>query len=543
MDKIKLRWNGWGLCEAPEILGENAPGIWEWLGRHFGLGSLPDTPAAFLETVTLPACRLTPSQIRAIEGITDEKRVVADKRERAYHARGRSYHDLLYLRAGLLDTAPDAVVYPANTKEVQALVEYAAAEGIALIPYGGGSSVVGGVTPVMLETQCAVVTVDMALMNRILEINMTDMTAHIEAGIYGPALEAQLQEAGVTLGHHPQSFEYSTLGGWIAARGAGHQSNRYGKAEDWFVAANLATPQGIWHTETFPHSAAGPLLRDLVPGSEGAFGIITDARVHIHKKPEKKEYRAYFFQDFESGLHAARALLQNGVPTAMIRLSDANETFFYSVLHGGAEVAENGPMGFCLMLVGFEGEAHEVEHDSTCAQDILRANNGADMGAGLGEMWLKTRFETPYLRDPMLDRGLGVDTVETAASWEHLPQLHREVSNALEQAIRINTPPPACNSIVMAHLSHSYRNGASLYFTYVFPRDLGNDIRQWKNIKEAVSNAIVESGGTISHHHGVGIDHLPWMKREKGAIAGALLHAVKHELDPQGVLNPGKMLP
>ncbi len=543
MDKKNLRWNGWGLYEAPDVLGENADGIWQWLGKHFGLGIVPDTPALDISGIALPSSRLTAEQWTALTAIMEESRVLTNDRERAYHARGRSYHDLLYLRKGLLDTAPDAVAYPASAAEVQALVDYAEANNIALVPYGGGSSVVGGVTPIRAANQCAVITVDMALMNQVLEINETDMTAHIEAGIYGPALEAQLQEAGVTLGHYPQSFEYSTLGGWIAARGAGHQSNKYGKAEDWFVGATLATPQGTWHTETFPHSAAGPLVRDLVPGSEGAFGIITDAWVRIQRVPEKKEYRAYFFQDFASGLHAARALLQQGVPTAMIRLSDANETFFYSVLHGGAEVAENGPMGFCLMLIGFEGDAGEVEYASTRAKEILRENGGADMGTSLGEMWLKTRFDTPYLRDPMLDRGLGVDTVETAAAWEHLPQLHERACAVLEQTITANTPPPACNSIVMAHLSHSYRNGASLYFTFVFPRDPNNAIGQWKNIKEVVSNAIVASGGTISHHHGVGTDHQPWMQQEKGSVASALLHAVKQELDPQGTLNPGKMLP
>lgn len=543
MNKRHLRWNGWGSYDAPDVLGENADDIWVWLGKHFGLGSLPDTPAVSLEAIELPEVRLTQEQRDALVGIMDAERVITEKRERAYHARGRSYHDLLYLRAGLLDIVPDAVVYPKSAQEVQALVNYAAGNNIALVPYGGGSSVVGGVTPRMTSTQQAVITVDMALMNRVLEIDPNDMVAHIEAGIYGPELEEQLQQAGVTLGHYPQSFEYSTLGGWIASRGAGHQSNRYGKAEDWFQAATVVTPKGVWYTEKFPHSAAGPLLRDLVPGSEGAFGIITDAWVRIHKVPEKKVYRAFFFQNFESGVDAARALLQNDIPTAMIRLSDVNETFFYSVLHGGAEVAENGPMGFCLMLVGFEGDEKEVEYATARAQNLLSEHGGADMGASLGEMWLTTRFDTPYLRDPMLDRGLGVDTVETAINWEQLPQLHKEVSATLEQAIAGNKPTSASNAIVMAHLSHSYRNGASLYFTFVFPRDLDNDIQQWQHIKKAVSDAIVAGGGTISHHHGVGMDHLPWVKKEKGEVAGTLLHAVKRELDPQGILNPGKMLP
>ncbi len=543
MDKTKLRWNGWGLCKAPDVLGDNGEGIWQWLAQYFGMDALPDTPALPLNRISLPSSRLDASQLKRLAEITDTERVTTEPRERAYHARGRGYHDLLHLRAGKLGTAPDAVVYPENAPETQALVAHAVENGIALVPYGGGSSVVGGVTPSLLSGQCAVVTVDMALMNRVLEINKTDMVAHGEAGIYGPALEEQLQEAGVTLGHYPQSFEYSTLGGWIAARGAGHQSNKYGKAEDWFLAASLATPRGIWRTETFPRSAAGPMLRDLVPGSEGAFGIITDAWTRIHALPEKKEYRAWFFQEFQAGVNATRTLLQHDIPTAMVRLSDANETFFYSVLHGGAEVAANGPLGFCLMLVGFEGDAAEVDHGCARAEEILCACGGADMGAGLGAMWLHTRFETPYLRDPMLDRGLGVDTIETVVAWENLPALHERVCQALEIAIADNSPREAGKGIVMAHVSHSYRTGASLYFTFVFQRDTARDVEQWRTVKTAASDAIIAAGGSISHHHGVGTDHLPWIAQEKGAVACALLRSVKKEMDPQDILNPGKLIP
>ena len=542
MDKSTLRWNGWGLCDAPDVLGDNAEGIWQWLGSYFGMGTLPHTPAVALEQASLPPSRLNASQQQELAAIMDAQRIVVEDRERAYHARGRSYHDLLHLRAGRLQTAPDAVAYPATAAEVQALVAHAVENDIALVPYGGGSSVVGGVTPAPASAQRAVITVDMALMNQVLDINKTDMVTHCEAGIYGPHLERCLQEAAVTLGHYPQSFEYSTLGGWIASRGAGHQSNKYGKAEDWFVAATLATHKGMWHTETFPKSAAGPLLRDLVPGSEGVFGIITDAWVRIHELPEKREYRAWFFQDFESGVNATRALLQHDVPTAMVRLSDADETFFYSVLHGGADVAENGPMGFCLMLVGFEGDAATVEYGAARAETVLREYGGADMGASLGAAWLETRFETPYLRDPMLDRGLGVDTIETAVSWERLPQLHQAVRKTLTEVIAANGPQNDTKSIVMSHLSHSYRTGASLYFTFVFPRSGEDDIGQWQTIKTAASDAIVAAGGTISHHHGVGEDHRDWMKTEKGPVANALLHALKREIDPTGVINPGKLL-
>lgn len=542
MDKKRLRWNGWGLCDAPDTLGDKAEGIWKWLGEYTGQGTLPHTPALPLEDVSLPPTRLSDRQLQDLAGMLSDDRVKTDAYERAYHARGRSYHDLLYLRRGRLEHAPDAVVYPDSVDEIVSLAAYANDNGMALIPYGGGSSVVGGVTPLFRANQHAAITVDMALMDKVLEIDSTTMTAHIEAGIYGPALERTLQDNGVTLGHYPQSFEYSTLGGWIASRGAGHQSNKYGKAEDWLVSARIVTPKGVWNTESFPKSAAGPLLRDLTPGSEGAFGIITDAWVHVHPVPEKKEYRAYFFSDFDSGVQAARALLQHDVRTAMVRLSDANETFFYSVMHGGAEVAENGPMGFCLMLIGFEGDAGEVAHQRARAEAILSQCGGADMGGGMGELWLSTRFETPYLRDPMMDHGLGVDTMETAVDWKRLPQLHANVTATLEEALRRQNPTPGAPGLAMAHVSHSYRNGASLYFTVVFPRQRDADVEQWLAIKRAVSDAIVQNGGTISHHHGMGTDHLPWLAREKGPVAISLLKSIKRALDPNAVMNPGKLI-
>lgn len=542
MDKKLLRWNGWGLLEAPDILGDKAEGIWKWLGAYTGVGDLPETRAASLESTLLPISRLSAVELQDLAKLTAPDRVLTTPFERAYHARGRSYHDLLYLRSGKLEHAPDAVIYPETAGEVEALVAYADKHHLALIPYGGGSSVVGGVTALSGPGQRAVITVDMALMSKLLEIDKLTMTARIEAGIYGPELERRLQGNGVTLGHYPQSFEYSTLGGWIAARGAGHQSNKYGKAEDWFISARVATPSGMWVTEDFPKSAAGPQMRDLMPGSEGAFGIITDARVHIHPVPEKKEYRSYFFQDFDSGVQAVRMLLQQEVQTAMVRLSDANETFFYSVLHGGAEVAENGPMGFCLMLVGFEGTAEEVAHQRSRADAILAECGGADMGSGMGELWLTTRFETPYLRDPMLDRGLGVDTVETAVDWNRLPELHRKVSLAVDGALTANHPVSGGKGMVMAHVSHSYPNGASLYFTFVFPRKLQEDVAQWKAIKCATTDAIVENGGTLSHHHGTGTDHLPWLAREKGPVGHKMLRAIKETLDPNNTMNPGKLI-
>jgi alkyldihydroxyacetonephosphate synthase len=540
-ERSRLRWNGWGLIDGPDVLGEKSDAVWAWMARTLGVDPLPSTPAMPLSNIGLPAIRLNEAIINELQRLTSPDRVKTDEYERAFHARGKSYHDLLHVRAGHLDTAPDAVVYPANADETLALVKFAVRAHIALVPFGGGSSVVGGVTGTAWKEYAGVITVDMTRMNRVLEIDETALVARIEAGMYGPQLEDALQAKGYTLGHYPQSWEYSTVGGWIAPRSGGHQSNMYGKAEHWLVSATLATPEGMWTTSGFPGSAAGPQLRDIVAGSEGTLGIITDAVVKIHLAPEVKDYRGYVFSSFEAGVDATREMMQQGVPTAMIRLSDANETFFYNALHTGG-VGADGPVVFCLMLVGIEGSAAKVEYTREQTKAIIAAHGGIHMGETLGKTWYQGRFEMPYLRDPMMDRGLGVDTLETATRWSNIVHVHDIVSKAIDDAMAANPAAPGARGIVMSHVSHSYRDGASLYFTFAFARDLAREVDQWWAIKRAASDAVIANGGTISHHHGVGTDHVPWLEKEKGPIAMTALRAVKEKLDPTGIMNPGKLL-
>lgn len=541
MDRKKLRWNGWGWIDVPDLLGERADAVWAWMAEAIGVDKLPSTPARPLDSIALPKSRLADTQIGALRSLTHGDRVKTDNFERAFHARGKSYHDLLWLRAGNIDAAPDAVVYPTNEDEIVELIEWAGANHAAIIPYGGGSSVVGGVTAVGRSGDQPVVTLDLTLMDQVLEVDETARTARVQPGIYGPALEQNLHAQGWTLGHYPQSFEFSTLGGWIAHRGAGQQSNKYGKAEKWLVSARLATPRGIWSTEGFPASAAGPQLTQSIPGSEGIFGIITEATVRIQPKPEAMDYRGYMFPQFEKGCEAIRALVHAGVPTAMIRLSDLDETYFFSALQlagkGGPPKAR-----FCMMIVGLEGEKTSVEHAVIRSRKIIEAGGGVHMGESFGEAWYKNRFGSPYLRDPMMDRGMGVDTLETSTSWSNLIPLHEGIIKAIGDAMAANPGRPGAKSIVMAHISHSYPDGASLYFTFSFLRDLKDEIGQWWAIKRAASDAILEGGGTISHHHGVGTDHLEWAIREKGPVGTAVLRAMKHEIDPKGVLNPGKLI-
>lgn len=547
IDRTKLRWNGWGLIDAPDLLGDRADAVWAWMSEVCGISPLPETPACDLEQIELSEIALDADTLGALGEILSPDRVRTDNTERAFHCRGRSYPDLLALRSGRIGAAPDAIVYPETEDEVLALIKFAEAEHIALVPYGGGSSVVGGVNAVRTSNQRGVVTIDMTHMDAILEIDELGLTARIQPGIYGPALEEKLQAKGYTLGHYPQSFEFSTLGGWIAHRGAGQQSNKYGKAEKWFIAARLATPQGIWSTESYPASAAGPRLGSMVVGSEGTLGIITEATVRLHRVPETKDYRGYLFQEFSKGVAAAREIAQAGIPVAMVRLSDADETFFYAAMQ---MVGAEGPpkVRFCLMLVGIEGDATAVEAATKASRAIIERNGGMHAGESFGEKWYAARFASPYLRDPMADRGIGIDTVETSTSWANIMSLHGVTIDAIRGAIAANPGggsgggDRSRDGVVMAHLSHSYRDGASLYFTFAFARDLNAELDQWHAIKKAASDAILAGGGTISHHHGVGTDHLPWMEADKGALAVSLLKAVKDRIDPENVLNPGKLI-
>jgi alkyldihydroxyacetonephosphate synthase len=556
IDRARLRWNGWGWVDHPDPTAAS-PDIWARIAEAFGMEALPSTPAKRLEEVDLPRPRLSPDVLSRLESEARGAKISTDAFERAMHARGRSYHDLLHLRAGNLEFAPDAVVYPAGAEDVAHILSLTSENNIAVVPFGGGSSVVGGVTSKSGAGQSGVISLDMTRMHRLLSVDRIAMTATIEAGIYGPQLEEALGSHGLTLGHYPQSFEFSTLGGWIAARGAGQQSNRYGKAEKWFVSARLASPTGPWSTENFPASAAGPRLGDLIVGSEGIVGVITDATVKVHSKPEVKDYRGYLFKTFADGISAIRQMAQHGVPTAMMRLSDADETWFFQAFSTSPSSSSSAftsiakrylaLKGFddrpSLFILGLEGDRETIDYARHRSGTIIKANGGFHLGTGPGDRWYHSRFSAPFMRDPMMDHGLGVDTLETATQWSNLEKLYSAVRDALREAIAGTMPSPGMRGVVLAHVSHSYTDGASLYFTFIFPRNLTQELDQWRTIKATASEAIATNGGTISHHHGVGEDHLPWLRAEKGEIAMRTLAAIKRELDPKGILNPGKLLP
>lgn len=556
-EREKLRWNGWGQRAVTFDAKGRDQALWALIGRSVGLEQLPDTKPVALDRVDVPAIALTPPMLEALGVIISPDRVLVDVYERCFHALGRSYHDLLRLRSGALTSVPDVVVYPKHSGEILDLLSFCDRERIAVVPFGGGSSVVGGINATKAADQIGVMTVDMTRMNRILDVDPISRTATIESGAYGPHLEAELQSRGFTLGHFPQSFEYSTLGGWIAAQSAGQLSNRYGVASDFLVSAKLATPRGELRTLSFPASAAGPDLNRMIAGSEGILGIITEATVKIHPVPGAREFAAFIVRDFETGVSTVRALVQAEVGAAMIRLSDAEETHFFETFRQALEPTRGARkwagraarmMGFgeskCLLVVGLEGNKASVRAALARTLVIATRSGGLFVGSKPGESWWKRRFEMPYLRDPLMDRGMGVDTLETSTEWVNVPRLERAVRQALERAMA--SLGGGRRGIVMTHISHSYVDGASLYFTFVFARDpsglVERDIAEWRVIKENASRAITEHGGTISHHHGVGIDHAHWLPAEKGRLGIEMLTAMKSAADPHGIMNPGKLL-
>jgi alkyldihydroxyacetonephosphate synthase len=474
--------------------------------------------------------------------------VHTDPLDRVRHARGQSLPDWIALRSGALDAFPDGVAYPRTERDVHDLLGYARSSGASIIPYGGGTSVAGHVNPMLGDAP--VLTVDISRMQRLRHLSKVNRLATFEAGVSGPVLEAQLRAQGYTLGHFPQSFEFSTLGGWVATRSAGQQSLGYGRIEHLFAGGRLEAPAGNMVLRSFPASAAGPDLRALVLGSEGRLGIITEATVRIARLPEREEFHAVFFRDWHSGLSTARTLAQLGVRLSMLRLSTTAETTTLLTLGGhSAQVrllefflrARGLGAERCMMLLGFTGRRSSVEASIHEALRIARHQGGVHLGQALGRQWQKSRFRVPYLRNALWDSGYAVDTVETAVEWDRAPGL----VTAIEEALRGGLQGEEERVHVTTHLSHVYPSGSSIYTTFIFriAADPDTTLGRWRTLKSAASEAIVRLGGTISHQHGVGTDHLPYLQAEKATLGLGALRALCAQFDPEGLMNPGKLVP
>jgi alkyldihydroxyacetonephosphate synthase len=538
-----MRWWGWGDPGHPPGLPAAALGF---LSQTVGVGSSPRPPVA-LENVRLPASSLARTTVSALGAIVGAENVREDHGERVLHAAGKGYPDLVRLRAGEPQGAADAVVLAAGSDEVAAVLALCARESLAVVPFGGGTSVVGGVEPLRGE-QRGVISLDMRRMGEVLALDDASRTVTVQGGIRAPALERHLAKRGLTLGHYPQSFEYVSLGGCAATRSAGQASSGYGAIERMVHGMRVVAPAGEIDLPALPASAAGPSLRQLLIGSEGTLGVICELSLRVRAAPAEHRYEGIFFEDFAAGTEVLRTLAQQGASPDVARLSDEQETRMSLALAGTGGLKGRlgrlylGARGYrhgCIAIFGFEGGARDVQRRRDHALDVARAGGGLAVGRSPGEAWRAGRFAAPYLRDELLTHGVMVETLETATQWSNLTRLHGAVSDAIAGSLRAGGTP----GLVMCHVSHLYETGASLYFTFVARQREGEELAQWSEAKQAASRAIVAGGGTITHHHAVGVDHAPWMRDEVGDTGLDALRALKAQLDPSGIMNPGKLLP
>jgi alkyldihydroxyacetonephosphate synthase len=538
-----MRWWGWGEDGQAVPL---SPAAEDLLSAELGADPSVRKPPVPFEQVSLPEPGLPEQLKERLVTVLGAEQVRDDRETRVGHAVGRSYPDLVRIRAGDASSAPDAVVFPSSTETIAATLGLCAEHRVAVVPFGGGTSVVGGVETVR-DGFAGAIALDMGRLSATVEVDRTSLTARVDAGLLGPELERRLGEEGVTLGHFPQSFEFSTLGGWVATRSAGQASTGYGRIDELVRAVRCVTPAGELGTKAVPASAAGPSLRDLVVGSEGVLGVISEATVSVRPAPGARRYEGWSFASFAEGCDALRVMEQAGAAADVNRLSDEDETRLTMALASSGSTTEKlgrrylrmrGHEGGCLAILGFEGSEERVEDRRRVAGGLLRAGGGVSLGHRPGDAWYRTRFTTPYLRDELLDRGVLVDTLETATTWSNLGKLHEAVREALRGALDGRGTPP----LAMCHVSHLYPSGGSLYFTFL-ARQEDDALAQWRAAKTAASEAIVATGGTITHHHAIGRDHRQWLAAEDGELGIEVLRAAKQRLDPAGIMNPGKLLP
>jgi len=570
---------GWGdPARRPGL----SPQARQWLATEVGLrgGHAPPVPP---EEIPLPDAALPPGALQELAEAVGAAHVSTERDDRLRHAGGKSYLDLVRRRRGIVPAAPDAVVTPGTHDEVLAVLRTCSRLDIAVVPFGGGTSVVGGVEA-LPGSHRAVVSLDLRRFDRVHAVDTESLTATVGPGLRGPEAEQVLAARGLTLDHSPQSWEHATLGGYAATRSAAHASAGHGRFDDLVLGLRLATPAGTLRVGRGPASAAGPNLRALVLGSEGVFGVITELTVRVRPISEASYDEGWSFRTFDEGVTALRRLAQAGLAPDVARLSDPEETRTMQVLGAPprnllvrSAQAVRAHRDGCLLVVGWEGAEATVVDRQAAAGSVLRACGGSRVGAAAAADWRRRRFLVPYLRDDLLDAGMLMETLETATTWSDLTGLYEALRSALRHTLHsgpgsdraggmvepdgagpdgagpdaaggtaagsAGPAGPAPQPIVMAHVSHVYPTGASLFVTVLAERDDDAPEEQWLRAKRVATEVITASGATVTHHHAVGTDHRPWMREEVGELGVEVLRAVKGVLDPAGVLNPGKLLP
>ena len=548
-----MKWWGWGH-EDVSFSDVDKPKLWPYLSGELGLKQVEPTPPVKFDDVHLPAAKENAPFIAALRDALAHDQFSVDKKDRLIHAAGKAFRDLFRLRRGQVDFAPDLIVYPASEVDVVAIVKAAHEHNAVLIPFGGGTNIAGCIEPKDRDERF-IVSLDMCRMHRVLAVDKKSLLARIEAGVYGPHMEEQLEAEGVTLGHFPDSFVHSTLGGWVATRSAGMQSDKYGKIEDMVIALRMVTPSGTIVTRTVPNTSNGIDVRSLCVGSEGILGVITEVTVQVHRLPEEKMFEGWLFPDFESGIHAIHECMRHGTMPVITRLNDPGKTAL-SAAFKKVEPPLKQKIGAamkwylrnikgidftkcCMMTTAYEGDYDTFHMQRRESNRVFRKHGGVNLGAGPGNSFKEAKYDFPHVRDYLMDRGVMGDVSETSTTWDNLHNLYTKTITNIQKAIRDTGVDPW----VGCHISHNYHTGASLYFTFGCRQIEGRELDQYLYIKKAAEDSFLQNGGTVSHHHAVGTEHLPWIEADLSPAGLKAVRAIKDGLDPKSVMNPGKILP
>jgi len=553
------KWWGWGYDGVPDFQYANKPGFAPFVRAHIGLdlATAPVVRPPALTELTVPATRASAADLDALAAVVGAEHVLTDDETRVVHWAGRSVRDLIRTRAGDFTRVTDVVVYPGDEDECRRLLALASERDLVVIPFGGGTSISGSLHAEDDEPR-VVVTVDLGRLNRVLRVDEHSGLAHVQAGILGPDLEADLGARGLTMGHVPDSFTYSTLGGWVATRSSGMQSDKYGDIADIVKGLRLVRPSGVVALRDLPSTSTGPSLREMIIGSEGRLGIITEVTIQVHRLPERREVIAYLFPTWDAGLLALHAVARSEAHPVFTRLSDADETAFsLSTIKAPTTPLKKAKAfgqerlwdvlrlrgwdtdALCISYVCYEGSKRHNDREKDLVKAIVARHGGITLGSGPGALYDQKKFDTPYIRDFLLDRRTVGDVSETAAPWSKLAEVHRRTKAAAQRAFA----ELGRTGFVMCHLSHSYHAGACLYFTFAFVLDdARDDLAQYDTVKRAVQQEFMDAGATLSHHHGVGTEHRPWMAEDVSPEGVALLAGLFEAADPEHRLNPDKVL-
>jgi alkyldihydroxyacetonephosphate synthase len=554
MEHGAMKWWGWGE-DGVSFSHDDKPGFKPFLGKHLGI-DVDKTSAQHLafDELDVPAPELSADLRAALERAVGDEYVSDDPLDRVVHARGKSLRDLVRQRRGDLGRVPDVVVRPGDEQAVTGILSAALEADAVVIPFGGGTSISGSLEAPREETR-TVISVDLGRMDRLLEIDETSRLARVQAGVYGPRLEEQLNARGWTFGHYPDSFTHSTLGGWIATRSSGMQSDRYGDIADSTRGLRVVTPAGLLNIRPVPSTSTGPSVREMVLGSEGRLGIICEATIHVRRLPQERTILGYLFPSWAASIAAMRDVAASEAAPSVTRVADPEETAFSFATKKASTLVDKAQSkalqlfltkrkGFdleqmCLGFIGYEGSERHVAAQRKAVGRIVSHHGGICIGSSPGELYDQKKFDTPYIRDYLLDRGVLGDVSETAAPWSALPALHAKATAAARQAFS----DLGLRGYVMCHLSHSYHAGACLYFTFAFPPSGTRDgLEEYGVVKAAVQQAFVDNGGTLSHHHAVGTEHAEWLEQDLSAPGVGMIKALFDGTDPGANLNPGKIV-